>query len=186
MIEIGDTIVSDNLVEVKFCCDLEKCNGSCCVYGDEGAPLTEGEISILKKSYAKIKPYLTEQSIKTIEKTGCFYIDREGEYVTPLVNKEQCAYVYYENGVARCAIEKAFLEKKIKMKKPMSCYLYPVRVNKYKDFTAVNYHEWNICRDAVENGRKNNIFLYEFLEKPLIQRFGKKWYEKLKASKINK
>ncbi len=179
MITIDNTIISDDLIEKEFVCDLKKCKGECCVSGDEGAPLEEEEISLLEDYIDRIKPYMTEQGKRVIEKTGIFDYGASGEFVTPLVNDCECAFTIFKDGIAFCAIEKAFLEKKIKFQKPISCHLYPVRIQKYKDYEAVNYHQWHICKSATRTGRNLGVPVYEFLKEPLIRKFGEKWYKKL-------
>jgi hypothetical protein len=182
MIAIDKTLISDDLRTECFACDLMACKGECCVDGDAGAPLEEEEISILEDSLDQIKPYMTEDGLEVVELGGVFDYDMFGHYVTPLVNGRECAFVYRENGIAFCAIEKANREGKIEYLKPISCHLYPVRINKYKDFDAVNYHEWHICKPAVLNGKRNNVPLYVFLKDSLIRKYGEAWYNELVES----
>jgi len=189
MIAIDNTLVSEDLLEKKFVCDLNACKGECCVAGDAGAPLDEEEIDILKKVYNKVKPYIPADGIKAIEKQGVYVIDDDNEYTTPLVKGKHCAFVYFEDQIAKCAIEKAYMEGKIDpiaigWKKPISCHLYPVRITKYKDYDAVNYHKWHICKPACECGAKLDVPVYKFLKDPLIRKYGKEWYKKLEL--INK
>ena len=182
MISIDNTIISDDLKEVCFACDLTKCKGACCVEGDAGAPLDAEEISILEDEIEIIKPFMTAEGIAVIEQTGVFDYDDWGNMVTPLVNQRECAFVYFKNGIALCAIEKAWELKKLKFQKPISCHLYPVRINHYNDFDAVNYQHWHICECALANGKRLNIKVYEFLKEPLIRKYGAKWYRKLVKS----
>ena len=185
MIVFEDYIISDDIVTEKFCCDVQKCKGGCCIHGDNGAPLLEEELSLLDDIFEDILPYLDDDSIKAIEKQGKYNVDIHGEYVTALVDGKQCVYVYTDDdGIARCAIEKAFLDGIIDFRKPVSCYLYPIRLSKYRDYTAVNYHRWDICKDACIQGEKLNIPVFEFLKEPIIQRFGKDMYEVLSKVKI--
>lgn len=187
MIAIENTIVSEHLLEKKFVCDLNACKGECCVAGDSGAPLEEEELKILDKIYEKVKPYIPTDGIKAIEKQGTYVLDDENEYTTTLVKGKHCAYVYFENKIAKCAIEKAFNEGKINFKKPISCHLYPVRITKYKDYDAVNYHKWEICKPACECGSKLNVPVFAFLKEPLIRKYGENWYKQLElANKIKK
>ncbi|MFZ4547843.1 MAG: DUF3109 family protein [Bacteroidales bacterium] len=179
MIAIDKTLISDDLRTECFACDLTACKGECCVDGDAGAPLEEEEISILEDSLDEIKPYMTQEGLEVVELGGLFDYDMFGHYVTPLVNGRECAFVYRENGIALCAIEKANKEGKIEYLKPISCHLYPVRINKFKDFDAVNYHEWHICKPAVLNGKKNNVPLYIFLKDSLIRKYSEEWYNEL-------
>jgi hypothetical protein len=169
MISFDNTIISDDLKDVFFCCDLEKCKGACCIEGDAGAPLDEMEII----------PYMVAGGVSEIKNTGVFDYDADAKFVTPLIEGRECAYVYMENGIARCAIEKAFQEKKIPFPKPLSCHLYPVRIGKLSVGEAVNYHKWHICSKAIEKGMKMKLPLYEFLEEALIRKYGRSWYNRL-------
>lgn len=182
MIAIDNTLISDDLGSVCFVCDLHACKGACCVEGDAGAPLDEDEIGIIEDLLDEIVPYMTPEGIEAVDKTGVFDYDMFGHYVTPLVNGSACAFVYFENDIALCAIEKAWKEGKIDFQKPISCHLYPVRLNTYKDFDAVNYHQWHICKPAVSNGKQLNVPLYIFLKDSLIRKYGVDWYDELVES----
>ncbi len=179
MILLDKTILSDDLRDVFFCCDLAKCKGACCVDGDAGAPLEEEEISLLEDYIDEIKPYMAEGGICEVEQMGVFDYDAGGKFVTPLIKGRECVYVYLEDDIARCAIEKAFQEKVIPFPKPVSCHLYPIRITGIKSGDAVNYHKWSICKKALDNGRKRNLPLYQFLEEALIRKYGRRWYNKL-------
>ncbi|NOX45874.1 MAG: DUF3109 family protein [Chlorobi bacterium] len=179
MIIIDDIMVSEEIRDKRFCCDLEKCAGACCVEGDAGAPLEEEEISLLEDMIDEIKPFMRKEGIEVIEKNGIFDFDMAGEYVTPLIKDKDCAFVIYQDGVAKCAIEKAWEEEKVSFQKPISCHLYPIRITKNKDFEAVNYHKWYICQSACTLGKKLQLPLYQFLKVPLIRKYGEDWYGKL-------
>jgi len=179
MIIIQNTIISEDVKEKQFACNLAVCKGICCVLGDAGAPLEEKEIALLEKYFPDYKINMPEDGIKTVETEGYYVLDNDNEYVTPLVAGKHCAYVYFENDIAKCAIEKAYLEGKIPFKKPISCHLYPVRISKYDTIDAVNYHEWEVCKSACELGNKTNMPIYKFLKEPLIRKYGEKWYEVL-------
>jgi len=179
MIKIDDVLVSDDIRDIHFACNLSACHGDCCVEGDAGAPLEEDEISILEDYIDAIKPYMSEKGREVIELLGVFDYDTDASYVTPLVNNSECAFVYFEDGISFCAIEKAWLEGKIKFRKPVSCHLYPVRLKKIGDFTAVNYEKWSICKPALILGKEKGVPLYKFLKEPLIRKFGKVWYREL-------
>jgi len=179
MLQIDKVLVSDDLKDALFSCDLKACHGDCCVEGDAGAPLEEEEISILEDYIDFIKPYMRETGREIIEKSGVFDYDADGEYVTPLVNNRECAFVYFEDGISFCAIEKAWLNKEIPFQKPISCHLYPVRLSKVGEFTAINYHKWSVCAPAIIKGRKDGTLLYRYLKEPLERKFGKEWYQKL-------
>lgn len=180
MIIIDETIVSDQLRDTCFVCDLSKCKGACCVEGDAGAPLEEEEISILEDVVDHIKPFMRREGIEEVERNGVFDFDAGGHYVTPLVNGRECAFVTFnDEGVAMCAIENAWKAGKTDFRKPVSCHLYPVRLSRYKDFEAINYHEWHICKPALEYGKKLNLPVYQFLKEALIRKYGERYYEQL-------
>ena len=179
MLIVDDCIISDNLAEVSFCCDLGKCKGACCVEGDCGAPLDADEIPVLKRIYPIVKQYMTAEGIDVVEREGVSAIDVEGMPCTPLVNNRECAYAVVEDGFTLCAIEKAYRDHKIDYPKPISCHLYPVRIEDFGEFKAVNYHEWDICRCAVTKGRSEGQKLYKYLREPLVRRFGQQWYDEL-------
>lgn len=179
MLIIENTLVADELAECQFCCDYQACKGICCVEGDAGAPLEGDEIEILSSSISELYKVISAEGKAAIESQGIFVYDIEGKKVTPLINGRDCAFLVYKHDVASCAIEIAYKKKKISFQKPLSCHLYPVRVIDYKEFFAVNYHEWHICKPALKNGKKEGIYLYEFLKVPLIRKFGKDWYEEL-------
>ena len=179
MIIIDDIIVSDEIRDARFCCHLQKCLGACCVEGDAGAPLEEEEISIIEDELENIEPFMVPEGIEVIKKTGVFDYDAHGEYVTPLINDRDCAFVYYNNGIAACAIEKAYEEGKTKFRKPVSCHLYPIRITKSKNFEAVNYHKWYICEPAKTHGKNLGIPLYKFVKDSLTRKYGEAWYKKL-------
>lgn len=179
MIQIGSTNIGEDLVYEPFICDLKKCKGACCVKGDAGAPLTEDEVKLLPEIIDRIKPYLRKEGIEAIDLIGTHTIDDENEAVTPLIEGKECAYVVFENGIARCGIEKAYNDGAITFRKPISCHLYPVRIRKYNQYTAVNYDVWDICEPARQKGNEENMPLYKFLREALIRRFGSPWYIRL-------
>ena len=183
MLQIDDTIISFDLFEDKFVCDLDTCKGECCIEGDSGAPLEPGEIKIIEKILPIVWDDLTETSQKLIKKQGVYYIDEDDEPVTSIVNGGECVFTYTdENGICKCATEKAYREGKTDFYKPISCHLYPVRLQKYNEFTAVNVHKWSVCECARTNGAKLNVPVYRFLKEPLIRRFGKEWFEQLEIA----
>ena len=180
MIQIDDKLISEDLFSEEFVCNLAKCKGICCVEGDAGAPLDEDETHILDEIYPKIKPYLRPEGIQAIEEQGTYTLDFEGDLVTPLVNNAECAYVIFdEKGYTKCAIEKAYEDGVINWQKPISCHLYPIRITEYSNFSAINYHEWNICSDACTLGKELGVKVYQFLKKPLIRKYGEKFYQTL-------
>ncbi len=180
MLQIDNTLISDDLIEKKFVCDLHACKGACCIEGDSGAPLTKKEIKLLKKEIEKIKPFMRPEGIEAITKNGLYYIDSDHDSVTSLINGQECAYTVFEpDGSASCGIEKAYLQGKITFRKPLSCWLYPVRIKKIGELIAVNYDHWDICSKAVILGEKLGVPVFLFLKEPLIQRFGEEWYKQL-------
>jgi hypothetical protein len=179
---IENVLVSDELKEKNFVCKLSACCGDCCVEGDAGAPLEEEEISILEDYSDQIMPYMTEKGKAEVKRIGVFDFDADGTFVTPLVNNRECAFVVVENGINFCSIEKAFTAGKIPFQKPLSCHLYPIRLSKVGDYTAVNYHKWSICNPALTNGDELGVPIYRFLKDPLIRKFGGEWYEKLRIA----
>jgi len=180
MLQIQDTIISFDVIEESFVCDLSVCKGICCVEGNSGAPVEECEIACLEKTLPCVWDDLSPDAKKVIEKQGIVYRDIEGEYVTSIVDGADCVFTCYdESGRCQCALEKAFKEGKSDFYKPISCHLYPVRVARYKGFRAVNYHRWNVCQAAVALGKKQGVKVYQFLKVPLIRKFGEEWYEQL-------
>jgi hypothetical protein len=179
MLRIDDNIISLNILEKKFCCDLFHCLGNCCRYGDSGAPLTTDEVKILQEIEPVVLPYLREAGKSAIREKGPSVIDFEGDNVTPLVGNEECAYAILEGNIFMCGIERAWSEGKISFKKPLSCHLFPVRIKQYSEFKAVNYAEWSICIAAREKGRNEGIYVYEFLKEPLIRALGDDIYNQI-------
>ena len=183
MLQIDDTIISLDLLDQCFVCDLDTCKGICCIEGDDGAPLEEEEVKIIEDLLPIIWDDLTEVSKALIKKQGVSYIDSDGEPVTSIVNGEECVFTYTDDqGQCKCAIEKAFREGKTDFYKPISCHLYPVRLQKYDNYTAVNYHQWSVCNCARKLGGKLGVPVYQFLKEPLIRKFGKEWFEQLEIA----
>lgn len=181
MMQVGNCIVGTELLEEDFLCNLDSCKGHCCVEGEAGAPLEEEEVELIEKYYPKFEKYLREESIKEIKKHGYTVIDkRDGEPVTPLRKGKECVYTIFDNGIAKCGIEKAYLKGKIPFRKPISCHLYPIRIKKLGDnLEALNYHFWNVCDPARKYGCKKKVKAYEFLEEALVRRYGREWYNEL-------
>ena len=183
MFQIQDTLVSLDLAEEFFCCDLSKCLGACCIEGDAGAPVTPDVVEKIKESLPAIEADMLPRAVEEVRRNGVAYTDEEGDLVTTLLDGRNCAFTCYgPGGVCLCALEKARREGRTSWLKPASCALYPLRLTEYPSFTAVNYHRWSICRDAVANGRRLGIRLYQFLKQPLTERFGAEWYAELKAN----
>lgn len=180
MLQIKDTLISLDLVERYFCCDLDSCLGECCIDGDAGAPITEDERRKLEEVLPAVIDDLLPAARREIEENGVAYVDSEGDLVTSIVDGRNCVFTTYgPGGMCMCALEKAWREGRIDFMKPMSCHLYPVRIREYDGFTAVNFHRWKICKCAEILGRKNGLRAYRFLEGPLVRRFGREWYDEL-------
>ena len=180
MVQVEDKIVSFDVFEKQFVCDLSACKGACCVDGDAGAPLNEDELDVLSKIFDEVKPYMRQEGIKAIEQQGMFVVDADGDNTTALVNNKECAFVSFDqDGTAKCSIEQAHHDGKIEFKKPISCHLFPIRTKKYRDFEAVNYESIDICHPACECGQKLQVPVYRFLKEPLVRSYGVEWFEQL-------
>lgn len=180
MLQIDDTLISLDLIERYFCCDLDVCKGECCIEGDAGAPITQEERIKLDEILPTVWDSLTPAAQRVIKEQGTSYRDAEGDLVTSIVNGRDCVFTTYApGGLCLCAIEKACREGKCAFRKPASCALYPVRVSKVGKLTALNFHRWKICHAAEKLGRKEGIRAYQFLKGPLTEHFGEEWYAKL-------
>jgi hypothetical protein len=181
MIQIEDKIISQEIFDQQFVCDLNACKGACCVEGDSGAPLLKNEAKELEKSYSIIRKYLSADGKEAIKKQGFSVIDSYNDLTTPLINNRECAYVFNDSGVTKCAIEKAYLEDEISFKKPISCHLYPIRITEYEEFDAVNYESNKICSPACKLGELLKVSVFRFLKEPLIRKYGKSFYTELEV-----
>ena len=180
MIQIQQTLLSDDIFDEQFICDLCKCKGQCCVDGESGAPITQEEYVQIQRILPLIQDMLSPEAQSLINKQGIAYTDEDGELVTSIINGEECVFTWFdEEGVCKCAIDTAFREGLTDVQKPLSCHLYPIRLTEYADFTAVNYHRWSVCKPAVKLGRKEGLPIYRFLREPLIRRFGEVWYKEV-------
>lgn len=180
MIQIGKTLISEAILENDFTCNISACKGECCVAGDAGAPLDQDEVHLLKEIYPKVKPYLRPEGIEAIESQGTHVMSDFDEPETPLVNGAECAYVTFaENGTALCGIEQAYRDQAIDFKKPVSCELYPIRVQKLSELQAVNYDKWSICSDACTLGEQLQVPVYKFTKQALVRKFGQDWFDAL-------
>ena len=177
MIQIGETIVSQVAFEHAFCCDLSKCKGACCVEGDAGAPLLPSEVPILESIQDAIRPYLRPEGLAALEAQGVAVKDHDGEWVTPMVDGRECAYVTFDQGVAKCGIEQAAAAGAVDWPKPISCHLYPIRVTKYQDFDALNVHHWKVCEPACSLGQELKLPVFRFLQGALVRAYGPAWME---------
>ena len=180
MIILQNTVISDDIRDKFFVCQLDKCKGACCVEGDLGAPLADDELQILQDNYEIIKPYLSAEGQQAIEEQGLYIEDWEGDYSTTTIGDRECAYaIYDENKMLKCGIEQAYLDGKISWRKPISCHLYPIRITKYDGFEALNYDRWSFCSDACNFGTELGVRVYQFLKEPLIRKYGAEWYQEL-------
>jgi len=209
IIQIGDILVSEEVVTEFFACDYDKCRGVCCVIGDGGAPMKESEAEELERDYPEYSPLMTEEGRKAAQDSGFFEIDRDGEMVTPVIRTahrvegldipgaagmvgtqglEDCAYIHYEDHpeggkCCLCSVERCFFAGKTKFRKPVSCRLYPIRVKKLTGGgEAMNFHRWSICAEAFEKGRREGIRVYQFLKEPLTEIYGEEFYDALCAA----
>ncbi|MBS1662678.1 MAG: DUF3109 family protein [Bacteroidetes bacterium] len=178
MIAIDKILISDDVVQEQFVCDLLKCKGGCCEDGDAGAPLEKSEMDEVNAAFEIVKPYLTKEGLKEIEKNGRYQYDREFGWVTPTINGAMCAYGYRdEKGIIKCAFEQAYYEGKITWKKPISCHLYPIKISKTKAGEVVNYEPRDVmCRPGCVNGKKLKVPAYVFLKEALIRKYGEDFY----------
>lgn len=204
ILDIDNILVSSDVLTEHFACDLEKCHGRCCIEGDAGAPVTIDEIEHIEYNLDQVWPLLSAQAQSVIDKQGVAYTDQEGDLVTSIVGGKDCVFTCYDDiklslpsensessgnsassdrivkNCCLCAYEKLYRQNKIQWCKPISCALYPIRVKTLRGgITALNYHRWDVCRDAVERGKREGIKVYQFLREPLIRRFGAEWYEQL-------
>lgn len=180
MIQIGKAILSMDILQKEFCCDLEQCKGACCVDGDSGAPLTPEEAKLIEVHYPDFEHYLSKQNKSEIIRQGFSVIDSDGDLVTPIVGNNECVFTYVdENGITKCAIERAHFEKGIAFRKPLSCHLFPIRITEYKRFDAVNYQQLDICKQARICGKIKEVPLWKYLKEPLILKYGEPWYKEL-------
>ncbi len=182
MIQIDDKLISFDVFEQHFCCDLPQCLGACCVHGLSGAPLEDEEVEILKNELLAIDPYLKPEGREAIKDQGVAVRDFEGDMVTPLIDGEECAFCIEEDGITMCAIERAWIDGKVGFRKPISCHLYPIRVKKYSTFTAINYDRWSVCNPARVLGKKQGVPVYKFLREALIRAYGEAFYAEMEES----
>ncbi len=181
IIQVGDVLLSSEILTEKFCCDLSACKGQCCVEGDAGAPVTLDEIAEIEDSVDAVWSDLSASAQAVIDKQGVAYTDQEGDLVTSIVGGKDCVFTYYgERGCCLCALEKAYRAGKTRFCKPVSCALYPIREKKLGGgLVGLNYNRWDVCKMAIAKGIEENLPLYQFLRDPLIRRFGEDWYQEL-------
>ncbi len=182
VIRIGQYLVSEDLLEERFACDLGACHGACCVMGDDGAILNAEDPGRLEDVYDEVAPYLTPEGLQAIAEQGHYVLNDEGQLRTPLIQGKACAYVQYRDGVALCGIELAWLDGKISYRKPVSCHLYPIRTVDLGEFEGLNYERWDICKPACNKGEREGIPVYRFLKDALIRHCGEEFYDALEAT----
>lgn len=178
IIEHGNTLLSDEIFSENFVCDLEKCKGACCIEGYRGAPLESDDVDEINKNIELIKPYMTRKGLELLKSEG-FMEGDISDMATTCLPTGECVFVYRENGILGCAIEKAYKEGKIDYYKPISCHLYPIRIGKIGEFESLNYHKWSICKAACNLGKRLNVPVFQFLKEPLIRKYGKEWFDEL-------
>ena len=180
IIQVGDVLLSPDIFTEHFCCDYEKCKGICCIEGDAGAPVTMDEIASIEESLGEVWSDLSASAQSVIDRQGVAYSDRDGDLVTSIVAGKDCVFTCYDGDKCLCALEKACRSGKTSFIKPISCALYPIREKRLSNgMVALNYHQWDVCKDARALGKKLNMPVWQFLKEPLIRRFGKEWYEEL-------
>lgn len=182
ILQVGDVLLSPDILTEHFCCDLDACHGICCVEGDAGAPLKTEELAPIEDMLDTVWNDLSASAQAVIDKQGVAYVDREGDLVTSIVNGKDCVFTCHENGCCLCLLEKAHRAGKSRFVKPISCALYPIREKQFANgLVGLNYHRWEVCRPAVKKGKALQLPLYKFLEGPLKRRFGNEWYAELCA-----
>ena len=185
IIQVGDVLLSSEILTEKFCCDLSICKGACCVEGDAGAPVTLDEIAEIEDCLDDVWSDLSASAQAVIDKQGVAYTDQEGDLVTSIVRGKDCVFTFYDelegiHDCCLCALEKAYRNGNTRFCKPVSCALYPIRAKKVgNDLIGLNYNRWDVCKAAIEKGEALNLPLYQFLKDPLIRRFGENWYRDL-------
>lgn len=180
MIEVDGKIVSTDILNTPFLCDLKACKGACCVEGTGGAPLAEDEIAVLEREYDNYSRYMSPIGRKIVERNGFMVVDGIDEYSTPLIDGADCVFAFHEDGVAYCAIERAYMRGECQFRKPVSCHLYPIRVKRFRNGTVgLNYNRWDICSSALECGRKCGVPMYRMLKDAITRAFGEEFYEAL-------
>ncbi|MEI9933884.1 MAG: DUF3109 family protein [Ferruginibacter sp.] len=169
MIAIDNILVSNEIVEEQFVCDLNKCKGGCCVDGDAGAPLNKDELDNLNEVYDAVLPYLNDENKKELQRHGKYVYDKEFGWVTPTIESRMCAYgIKDKSGIVKCGIEQAYNDGKVKWKKPISCHLFPIRINQSKDRQTdfLNYEpREDLCKAACNLGKKLKVPVYIFFKR---------------------
>lgn len=183
LLQVGDVLLSPDIITERFCCDLASCKGACCVEGDAGAPVTLDEIGKIEDSLDTVWPDMPARAQAVVDRQGVAYSDPEGELVTSIVDGRDCVFTCHEDGICLCLLEKAYRTGRSEFCKPISCALYPIREKRLANgLVSLNYHRWSVCGAARRKGAELNLRVYEFLKEPLIRRFGSAWYDELTAT----
>ncbi len=183
IIQVGDVLISPDIITEKFCCDLDACKGACCVEGDAGAPVSLDEIGGIEEALDTVWPAMSARAQAVVDRQGVAYSDPEGELVTSIVDGRDCVFTCHEGGTCLCLLEKAYREGRTSFCKPISCALYPIREKRLSNgLVGLNYHRWSVCEAARAKGKALGLSVYEFLKEPLIRRFGEAWYDELLAT----
>ena len=182
ILQVGDVLLSSDIITERFCCDLDACKGVCCVEGEAGAPVSLDEIGEIEASLDEVWPQMSAGAQAVVDRQGVAYNDADGDLVTSIVDGRDCVFTCHENGLCLCLLEKAFREGRSGFCKPISCALYPIREKRLSNgLTALNYHRWSVCAAARKKGEELGLYVYEFLEEPLVRRFGREWYDEFAA-----
>jgi hypothetical protein len=180
IIQIDDKLISADVWQQRFACDIAQCAGICCVWGDSGAPLDRDEVEIVRTEYPNFAAYMKPEGILAVEQQGFATVDADGDLVTPLIDNKECAYSFFDKaGNCLCAIERACREGQTTFRKPISCWLYPVRLKQFAENVGINYDRQRMCSCAWEKGEKENMPVFRFLREPLIHRFGEAFYDEM-------
>lgn len=182
MFAVDHILVSDELLDAPFACNLGACLGGCCVQGDAGAPLEPEERAELERVFPKVKKYLRPEALRVIEEEGLWEETQPGRYATTCVGKAECVFVTYEGPIAKCAIQKAYFEGRVDFPKPVSCHLYPIRIQHFGDFDTLNYEQIPLCNPARKQGCRSGMQVVDYLREPLVRKYGKAWYEKFRET----
>lgn len=180
---VQETTIDTVVATAKFACDLSQCKGACCTMpGPRGAPLMEEEIEEIEKAFPLVRKYLNAEHLNAIDERGL--VDRSnGGATTPCVSYRACVFVTYEGGIAKCAFEKAYFNKEIGWRKPLSCHLFPIRVDRgFHDH--LRYESISECSPAVQQGKEGNFYLSHFLRDALVRLYDEAWYDEFKQACI--
>ena len=180
MIIIDKTVISSDIYEEQFICDLDKCKGACCVEGDLGAPLELDELPLIEGAVKEAKTYLSQESKDILDKEGAYILDEEGDFSTTTLKGKECSFAFYDDEkTLKRSLEQAWIDGKSNFRKPISCHLYPIRIAQLQEYETLNYDRWSICECARILGKNKGVAIYKFLKEALIRKYGEDWYQKL-------